>query len=154
MLRSICGLDCSKCTLKNTCSGCISTNGSPFQSGCVVANCCLNKKCESCGQFFETICNLQKQLISEFHALGIKDMEEITVLHALKGSYINLEYPLLNEKNVKLLDDNKIYLGSQIHKKGSSRCYGIVADEKYLIVCEYGEFGQDAEIVVYQKRNI
>lgn len=81
-------------------------------------------------------------------------MEEITVLHALKGSYINLEYPLLNGKNVKLLDDNKIYLGSQIHKKGSSRCYGIVADEKYLIVCEYGEFGQDAEIVVYQKRNI
>lgn len=43
MLRSICGLDCSKCTLKNTCSGCISTNGSPFQSGCIVANCCLKK---------------------------------------------------------------------------------------------------------------
>lgn len=52
------------------------------------------------------------------------------------------------------MDDNKIYLGNQICKKNSSRCYGLTADENYLLVCEYGDGGSDAEIVVYKKRNI
>ena len=70
-----------------------------------------------------------------------------------KGSFINLGYPLPNGQAVKLWDDNKIYFGNQIHKKGCNRCYGIAADEKYLMVSEYGENGSDAEIVIFQRWN-
>lgn len=45
----------------------------------------------------------------------------------------------------------KSYLGNQLRKKDSDRCYGVIADEHYLLVCEYGENGADAEIVVYKK---
>ncbi len=58
-----------------------------------------------------------------------------------------------NGQTVKLWDDNKIYFGNQIHKKGCNRCYGIAADEKYLMVSEYGENGSDAEIVIFQRWN-
>lgn len=40
----------------------------------------------------------------------------------------------------------------QLRKKNSQRCYGLTADENYLLVCEYGEGGCDPEIVVYRKR--
>jgi hypothetical protein len=92
-------------------------------------------------------------LIGEFNKLGIADMDEVTGLNALKGSFINLEYTLASGQKVKLLDDNKIYLGNQLGKAGSDRCYGIAADEKCLLVCEYGEAGVDAEIVVFKRRD-
>ena len=65
----------------------------------------------------------------------------------------NLEYTLPSGQNVKLLDDDTIYLGNQICKTGSGRCYGLAADERCLLVCEYGDGGSDAEIVVYKRRN-
>ena len=46
-----------------------------------------------------------------------------------------------------------IYLGSQLHKRGSDRCYGIAADETYLAVSEYGENGADAQLVVFKRWN-
>ena len=52
----------------------------------------------------------------------------------------------------KLLEDNKVYMGNQIQIPGTSRCYGIVADEEYLLVCEYGCDGTDPQIVVYNRR--
>lgn len=52
----------------------------------------------------------------------------------------------------KLLEDNKVYMGNQIQISGTSRCYGIVADEEYLLVCEYGCDGTDPQIVVYKRR--
>lgn len=55
---------------------------------------------------------------------------------------------------MKLLDDDKIYLGNQLSKKDSSRYYGIAADESVLIVSEYDADGSNAEIIVYKKRNI
>ena len=55
-------------------------------------------------------------------------------MRKLNGFYVNLEYPLPNGQSVKLLEDNKVYLGNQIEIPGSGRCYGIVADEKYLEV--------------------
>lgn len=152
MCNSICGIDCDSCPSYESCNGCRTTNGNPFLGGCVVASCHLKKTCKDRGQCFQASCLYQNQLIDEFRALAITDMEEITSLHALKGSYVNLEYTLPNGQVVKLLDDNKIYLGNQVHKIGSSRCYGILADEMHLIVCEYGEFGSEAEIIVYQKR--
>lgn len=77
----------------------------------------------------------------------------MTDLHPLKGSFINLEYSLPGGKNVKFWDDNKIYLGNQLHKKGGDRCYGIAADDRYLMVSEYGAYGADAEIVVLKRWN-
>lgn len=147
MTQSICGLDCAKCAANDACGGC-----STHQNRCVVAACCKDKGCEHNGNFFDTPCRLQKQLIAEFNALGIEDMEEVTGLNALIGSYINLEYALPSGQTMKLLDDGKVYLGNQICKKGSDRCYGLAADEDHLLVCEYGENGSDAEIILYKKR--
>jgi hypothetical protein len=45
------------------------------------------------------------------------------------------------------------YYINQLEKNGSPRCYGLTADEKYLLVCEYGEGGTDAEIVVFKRWN-
>ena len=75
-------------------------------------------------------------------------------MRRLNGFYVNLEYPLPNGQSVKLLEDNKVYLGNQIEIQGSGRCYGIVADEKYLLVCEYGCGGADPQIVVYKRRQV
>ena len=63
-------------------------------------------------------------------------MEEVKSLNSLKGSFINLEYKLPSGQTVKLWDDEKIYLGNQICKKNSNRCYGLAADENYLSVAE------------------
>lgn len=79
-------------------------------------------------------------------------MEEVKSLNALLGAYVNLSYTLPSGQAIRFWDDNKVYLGNQLHKKGSDRCYGLTADENYLLVCEYGDEGRDAEIVVYQRR--
>ncbi len=80
-------------------------------------------------------------------------MEEVTELNALKGSFANIEYTLPNGHTVKFWDDNRIYLGNQLHKMDSDRCYGIIADEKYLMVSEYSSYGTDAEIIVFKRWN-
>ena len=59
---------------------------------------------------------------------------------------------LPNGEKIKLLDDTKIYLGYQVEKANSDRCYGLVADNNHLLVCEYGCNGAEPEIVVYKKR--
>ena len=150
MNETICGLDCTNCDFKENCKGCRATNGRPFGGKCVVAECCKEK---NCGNFPKKVCSLKKKIIKEFNNLGIKDMEKVTDLYALIGSFVNMEYLLPNGDKIKLLDDNCIYLGNQLHKKNSDRCYGLVADDKHLLVCEYGENGSDAEIVIYKKRS-
>ena len=64
-----------------------------------------------------------------------------------------LEYTMPSGQPVRLLQNEKIYLGYQLCKTGSDRCYGLVADENFLLVCEYGENGADAELVIYKKRS-
>ena len=154
MRKTICGLDCEQCDLHETCAGCSETGGRPLGGACVVATCCQDGTCEQHGKFFDVECPLKKQLIAEFNALGIEDMGEINGLNALPGRYINLEYNLSSGQTVKLLDDKKIYLGNQICKKGSDRCYGLAADEHMLLVCEYGDNGTQAELVVYKRRRV
>ena len=154
MGRTICGADCSQCWMKDDCGGCAETGGRPFGGPCMVAACCQGKGQARCGECAGGACGLREQLIAEFNALGIEDMEPVTELNALRGSFVNLEYTLPDGSTVKLLDDNKIYLGNQIHKENSTRCYGIAADEKLLLVCEYGEGGTDAELVVYKRRKL
>lgn len=149
LISTKCGLDCSECDFRENCGGCVETG-----KNCMIASCCENKGHEKCENFFDPNgkCSLRDELISEFNALGIKDMKEVTSLDALKGSFVNLEYTLPGGQNIRFWEDDKIYLGNQICKKGSDRCYGLTADERYLLVCEYGENGSDAEIVVFKRR--
>lgn len=93
----------------------------------------------------------KEDLIRAFRSLGIPELNELSELHELPGKFVNLEYTLPSGQTVKLLDDEKTYWGSEIHKVGSHRCYGLAADEHYLLVCEYGDGGTDAEIVVYRR---
>ena len=96
---------------------------------------------------------MKEKLIDAFNALHIAGMGKVTELYQHKGSFINLEYTLPSGQQVKLWDDERTYWGNQLEKPGSERCYGLVADEKYLLVCEYGCGGADAEIVVLKRWN-
>lgn len=150
-MKTKCGLDCEECGFEE-CPGCMQTDGRPFGGSCMLAVCCDEKGCENCGRAFEAPCRLKEELIAELNALGIEDMEEVKSLNALSGAYVNLAYKLPGGQEIRFWDDSRIYLGNQIPKRGSDRCYGITADENYLLVCEYGEGGSDAEIVVYKRR--
>jgi len=99
----------------------------------------------------EKLLDLKPVLIEEFNSFGIKGLH-LSDLNLLSGSYINLEYTLPNGQKVKLLEDDKMYLGNEIEIEGKERCYGVAADENYLLVCEYGCNGSDPEIIVYKKR--
>ena len=93
------------------------------------------------------------QLIDEFNALNIEGMPRVESLNALVGSYVNLEYRLPNGKNVKYLDDNATYLGNELECEfGGNRCFGIVANMDFLLVCTYEENGENPELVIYKKR--
>lgn len=151
-MKAVCGLDCESCGFREQCGGCAETGGKPFGGSCVIAACCLAKGCENCGRAFSAPCRLKQELISEFNALSIEDMEEVRDLNALIGSYINLTYPLPGGQTVQFWDNSRVYLGNQLCKKDSDRCYGLTADEDHLLVCEYGENGSDPEIVVYKRR--
>ena len=144
-MNTICGADCGKCGSQSQCKGCMETNGRPFGGSCVVAE-CYKSGGEHCFAAYK------KRLIEEFNSLGIADMPAVTTLCPLNGAYVNLEYTLPNGEKAKLLDDTKVYLGYQLEKANSDRCYGLVADDMYLLVCEYGCNGADPEIVVYKKR--
>jgi len=152
MSDTICGADCAGCPSRDGCGGCRETGGRPFDRECPLAACCAGQGRDACGQCGGT-CRLKSQLAAEFNALGLKDMPEVTDLNPLPGSFINLPYTLPNGQVVKLLEDGKIYLGNQLESlSGSSRCFGLAADEAYLLVCAYGQGGSDPEIIAYQKR--
>ena len=42
----------------------------------------------------------------------------------------------------------------KLKKQDSERCFGVVADETFILVCEYGCNGADPEIVLYKRRGI
>ena len=153
-MNTFCGIDCNSCQYKKDCNGCVKTKGQPLGEGgvCPIAKCCLNKEHKHCGECMDGSCSLKGRLMDEYNALGIEDMEKVTNLCVLIGKYVNLEYTLPNGQKIKLWHDNKLYLGYQVCKKESNRCYGLTADENYLLVCEYGENGSNPEIVVYKKR--
>lgn len=95
----------------------------------------------------------KKQLINEINALGIDGMPKLTFLNALVGSYVNLEYRLPNGKTVKYLDDGMTYLGNQLESEtDKNKCFGIVANADFILVCTYEANGENPELVVYKKR--
>ena len=80
-------------------------------------------------------------------------MPKVEKLNALPGSYINRKYPLPNGANAKFLDDNVTYLGNQLESEfGVDRCFGILANMDFIMVCTYKAEGVNPEFVLYKKR--
>ena len=95
----------------------------------------------------------KKQLIDELNALNIDGMPKVESLNALVGSYVNLEYTMPSGKSIRLLDDHATYLGTQLECEfGGNRCFGIVCNMDFLLVCTYEENGNDPELLIYKKR--
>ena len=96
---------------------------------------------------------LKKQLIDEINALHIEGMPRLENLNALVGSYVNLAYPLPSGAAVKFLNDQTTYLGNQLEPENDiGRCFGVLANVDFILICTYGEGGSDPELLLYQKR--
>lgn len=101
------------------------------------------------GQFEE----FKQQLIREINDLHIEGMPEVKKLNALVGSYVNLAYRLPSGANVKFLDDHTTYLGNQLESElGGDRCFGVLANMDFILVCTYEAEGANPELVLYKKR--
>ena len=134
-----CGQNCCKdCNRLTECGGCEACKGHPFGGSCIA---------ERNNDFPK----LKVNLINEINALNIEGLC-INDLFLLSGAYVNLEYPLQNGSTVKFLNDEDVYLGNQIEKKESDRCYGVVACEHFILVCEYGCNGVNPKILLYKGR--
>ena len=150
-MKAICGANCDKCDLfkSKKCRGCMQTNGCPFGKKCFIA------KYISIGEK-ESFEKLKKEIISEFNSLNISGMPKIDELYPLNGAFVNLEYSLPNRIKVKFLHDDEIYLGNQVEcefNDGSiKKCFGLVANTTFLLVCESGEDGSNPELIMYKQR--
>ena len=101
------------------------------------------------GQFEQ----FKQQLIDEINALGIEGMPKVESLNALVGSYVNLEYRLPSGAKVKFLDDATTYLGNQLECEfGGDRCFGVLANMDFILVCTYEAEGANPELVMYRAR--
>ena len=101
------------------------------------------------GQFEQ----FKQQLIGELNDLHVEGLPKVEKLNALVGNYVNLAYRLPSGEMVRFLDDQKTYLGNQLECTfGGERCFGVIADMDFLLVCTYEENGTNPELVLYKKR--
>lgn len=145
-MSAICGANCEECTLYKSkkCEGCEETNGCPFGKKCWIA-----KYIEIGGM--DKFQDFKREIIKEFNSLKIEGMPKVEDLNILSGSFVNLEYTLPNGKKVKYLSDDEAYLGNQL-ESDYNRCFGIIANMSFLLVCTYEENGENAELIMYKKR--
>jgi len=137
---TFCGEECCKnCSRLAECGGCEKCKGHPFGGSCIA---------ERNTDFKE----LKVKIIDQINSLGLKNLE-VDDLNLLTGNYVNLEYTLSTGSKVRFLNDSDIYLGNQIEIPGSERCLGVVANEDFILVCEYGCNGADPELILYKKIN-
>ena len=95
----------------------------------------------------------KQQLIGEINDLHIEGMPKLTKLNALVGSFVNLEYRLPSGMKAKFLDDGTTYLGNQLECEfGGDRCFGVLANMDFILICTYAAEGADPELVLYKKR--
>lgn len=147
----MCGANCNECELfkSKKCKGCKETKGCPFGK-----KCWIYKYIETGSKKNYEI--FKKKLIDEFNSLNVDGMPKIKELYPLQGSFVNLEYHLPNKMKCKLLCDDEVYLGNQawceFNDGGIKRCFGLVGNMDFLLVCEYGENGINPEIIIYKKR--
>ncbi len=93
----------------------------------------------------------KKQLIVELNTLlDIEKLPKVENLTVLPGEFLNMEYVFSNGEKVKFLDDRQTYLASQL--EGQAKCYGIVANMDFLLICRYEENGENPELIIYKKR--
>ncbi len=95
----------------------------------------------------------KRQLIDEINALQIEGMPKVDKLNALVGAYVNLEYPLPGGMKARFLDDRTTYLGNQLESGlEEGRCFGVLANMDFILICTYGCDGADPELILYKKR--
>ena len=95
----------------------------------------------------------KKQLIEEINQLRVEGMPRLEKLNALVGKYVNLAYRLPNGESVRFLDDRTTYLGNQLEPEfGGERCFGVLANMDFILICTYEAGGADPELVLYKKR--
>lgn len=142
---ALCGNDCcGECSRLAECGGCEKVDGHPFGGNCIAAQ-CVKKGGK------DAMDKLKSSLIQEINALEISELV-VDDLYLLNGAYVNLEYKLSNNTAVRFLNDNDVYWGNQIERAGLERCLGVVADEEFIIVCEYGCNGADPKLLLYKHR--
>lgn len=141
---TFCGLDCcGECAKRNTCGGCEACNGHPFGGTCIAA-----EAVRSFGP--DGLQARKRELIDAVNALRIEGLH-VDDLNLLNGFYVNLEYPLPGGGTARFLNDADIYFGNQIEREGSDRCYGVVAGNDFILVCEYGCNGTEPVLVTYRR---
>lgn len=148
MKKSLCGANCADCPSEKICKGCAETNGCPFGKECYVAKYILTGGMENYSAF-------KKGLIDEINSLRIDGMEKVTELYPLVGKFVNLEYTLPSGDRVKFLSDDEVYLGAQVKNifdESKTTCFGVIARENFLLVCEYGENCMNPELILYKRR--
>ena len=95
----------------------------------------------------------KRQLIDEINALQIEGMPKVERLNALAGQYVNLAYRLPSGESVRFLNDRTTYLGNQLEAEfGGERCFGVVANMDFILICTYAAQGEDPELVLFKKR--
>lgn len=150
-MKSICGADCDNCGYgKNKgCKGCTNTNGCPFGKQCFVAKYILTGGKENYELF-------KNQLIDEINEIAISGMPKIKELVPLNGSFVNLSYTLPNGNSASFLENDEIYLGTQVESEFNDeniiRCFGVLANMDFILISEYGQNGENPELIIYKKR--
>ena len=95
----------------------------------------------------------KKQLIREINDLHVEGLPEVKSLNALVGNYVNLAYRRPSGMEVKFLNDQATYLGNQLESElGGGRCFGVLANMDFILICTYEAEGANPELVLYKKR--
>lgn len=95
----------------------------------------------------------KQQLIEEINELSIAGMPKVESLNALVGAFVNLAYPLPNGTKAQFLDDGTTYLGTQLEPEfGGARCFGVLANMDFILICTYEADGKNPELVLFKKR--
>lgn len=145
-METYCGADCAGCPFRNECRGCRETCGSPFGGRCVAAEYIKAGGREAYGEF-------KKNLTEEINALlAAEGLPAADGLFELAGRFVNLEYTTPGGEKVRFLNDNDIYLGTQIEFADRGVCFGVVADASFILICSYSVDGSEPEIVLYRRR--
>lgn len=148
MPTSLCGICCDACPQKESCPGCVETNGRPYGHPCFIADYILKGGMEE----YRAFC---AKLIDEINALAIPGMEKVTTLYPLVGHFVNLAYPLPNGETAKFLKDDEVYLGAQVRNlfdESGKSCYGVIAREGFILLSEYEESGVNPTLLLFQNR--
>ena len=144
-MKTICGANCDGCQFRSSCKGCEATCGRPFGGACVAAEYIRANSREKYGAFKEELLGRVNELLALCRAPAAEGLYE------LPGSFVNMAYPMPNGEKVKLLDDRKVYLGTQVRTEDPALCYGAAADASFLLICRYGADGSGAELIAYRK---